>query len=208
MERLVSEGLVYMNTLEYFAKLEADSVRGDENEGVGHLLQHHGVRIGVKEKVEDKWMPIGPLAGPIKFRNRDWIVPNVYCMYGLRASVASALVDPRNFTFGDTFVFFKEGDEFIRRAKQAALAAGHTLRCHMVEYINENVYNGPMGPFRKYSTFSYQSEVRFALTPGTGAPYPLQLGDLADIVALTGSLAEVNKHLKIFHDTDAEGVRA
>ena len=166
MERLVSEGLVYMNTLEYFSKLEdTDSVRCDANEGIGHLLQHHGVKLGVKHKVEDKWMPIGPLAGPIRFHYKDWTIPNVFCMYGLRASVAASLVDPRNFVFGDTFVLFMHGDEFIRRAKQAALDAGHKITCHMVEYVDENSYSGPMGPFRKYSTFSYQSEVRFALTP-------------------------------------------
>ena len=49
IQRFVEEGLLYMNTLKYFAKLEADSVRRDPNEGVAHVQQHHGVRIGFKK---------------------------------------------------------------------------------------------------------------------------------------------------------------
>jgi hypothetical protein len=122
-------------------------------------------------------------------------------MYGLRASTALSLVDPRNFAFGDTFVLLKDGDEFLARARKAALESGQTLGCHMVEYVGET-YSGPMGPFRKYATFAYQSEVRLALLPGTGEPYKLRLGSLSDIVALTGSLVDVNRHIKVFDESD------
>jgi|ERR1035437_2684976 hypothetical protein len=197
IHQFVGEGLLYMNALAYFTTLEAQSVRRDPDEGAAHVLHHEGVRIGFKEKAEDTYKSIGPLAGPLRFRGAESLKPNVFCMYGLRASTAFSLVDPRNFAFGDTFVLLKDGDEFLARARRAALNSGHTMECRAVEYVDE-AYSGPMGPFRKYATFSYQSEVRLALLPGTGAPYRLRLGSLSDIVALTGTLADVNRHIRVF----------
>jgi hypothetical protein len=57
-----------------------------------------------------------------------------------------------------------------------------------------------MGPFRKYARFSYQSEFRCVVSPGTGGPYELRLGNLSDIVAMIGSLADVNNHIKVVTD--------
>ncbi len=204
MDKLVSEGLLYMNTAEYFARLDGESVRADANEGVAFLHQPDRIRIGFKVNMEDDYQWITGLAGPVISRTRECFSANVYCMYGLRASVAKSLVDPRNFAFGDTFVLFKEGDEFIRRAKKAALASGREMLCHMVEYIDEASYSGEMGPFRKYSAFSYQNEVRLGLRPGTGAPYELRLGNLSDIVAVVGPLAEINSRVRIVNESDPE----
>lgn len=204
IEPFVSEGLLYMNTLEYFTKLEAETVRRDANEGVASIHQPHRVRIGFKKNIEDPYTLIGPLAGPVLFRGRDSLLPNVFCMFGLRASAAIPLVDPRNFKFGDTAVLLKDGSEFLRRAKQAALDSGHEMKYHMVEYVDETSYCGEMGPFRKCSAFSYQSEVRLALLPGIGGPYKLRLGDLSDIVALTCPLTDINHHIKILSSSDPE----
>lgn len=201
IQRFVEDGLLYMNTLAYFAALEARSVRCDPDEGVAHVLHHEGLRIGFKQKVEDAYRSIGPLAGPVRFRGPDSLRANVFCMYGLQASTALSLVDSRNFAFGDTFVLLKDGDEFLARVRKAAVVSGHTLEYRMVEYVGET-YSGPMGPFRKYATFAYQSEVRLALLPGTGEPYKLRLGRLSDIIALTGSLVDVNRYIKVFDESD------
>jgi len=53
-----------------------------------------------------------------------------------------------------------------------------------------------MGIFRKSSNFAYQSELRIALKPRTGAPYRLQVGDLTDIT-FTGPLSALNQLLKV-----------
>ena len=51
-----------------------------------------------------------------------------------------------------------------------------------------------MGIFRKRSRYSYQSELRIAIVPGTEAPYRLRVGDLSDITR-TGPLPELNSLL-------------
>jgi hypothetical protein len=137
MERLVSDGLLYMNTLEYFAGVEADPARGDSNEGVEKTWPARESRVFMKKHIENRWEELGPLVGPLQFRRADSLALNVYCMYGLRASTASSLVHPRNFAFGDTFVLFRDGAEFLRRAQRAALDVGRTMESGIVEYVDE-----------------------------------------------------------------------
>ena len=71
------------------------------------------------------------------------------------------------------------------------------MQYRLVDYVDAESYEGPMGPFKKRSEFSYQSEWRLALLPGTGEPYRLEVADLSDIVIVGDPLTEINKHLKI-----------
>jgi hypothetical protein len=66
----------------------------------------------------------------------------------------------------------------------------------LVKYIDDTSYEGPVGIFTKFSNFSYQSELRIGLFPGTGALLRLQVGNLSDIVIL-GRLSELNDRLRV-----------
>lgn len=121
---------------------------------------------------------------------------NLFCMYALRESAASTLVDPRNRAFGDTFAALIQFDEFMRRVKAAVLNTDQELLYNLVEYVDEGSYSGQMGIFKKDSCFAYQSEFRIALVPGVGVPYKLRIGNISDIVTI-GPLAELNQRLLI-----------
>jgi len=196
MEELVTEGHVYMPPLSYFVELESDALRADPAEGCARSVAADGFRLDVQ--VDGEWKPVGGIAGPVRFRDGTLLSANVYCTYALLDNGAASLVDTRNYEFGDTYVVFTDGDEFLRRVRAAASRLGVKLEASLVEYVDETTYAGPMGIFRKYSSFAYQSECRLALLPGTGAPYSLRLGDLSDI-ALIGPLAELNTRIRIGH---------
>ena len=183
-----------MNPLSYFASYEAGSLRSDEHEGIRASLQPQKARLSME--IDDAFHEIPGICGPITFGSDALRQVNVYCMYALRASHASDLVDPRNFAFGDTFAVFTDGDEFFRRVRHAASAQGLQLTWRLVQYVERDTYHGKVGVFRKFSAFSYQSELRIAIFPGTGKPFSLRLGDLADIT-LTGDLASVNRRLRL-----------
>jgi hypothetical protein len=193
IEMFVRRGLLYMNALSYFVTLESDKLRGDQDEGWSHVgppgaiwsVEHEGQYIDVAE-----------ITSPIRVSHEQYRMANVFCMYAFRASQAQSLIDPRNTCFGDTFVVLTDGDEFLRRVHAAAEQTGFALRYQLVQYVDSETYIGPMGIFRKFASFSYQSEFRIALVPGTGNPYHLTVGDLSDI-ALTGNLAEINEHIRL-----------
>jgi hypothetical protein len=189
-----AQGLLYMNPLRYFIKQEADPVRGDPHEGTGHMAQAHGWLLRIK--VGEDFKNVGTIEGAVRHQTPSGLNANLFCMYALRASAADTLVDPRNQAFGDTFAVLLQFDEFMRRVKAAVPSTTRQLQYGLVEYIDEGVYNGPMGIFRKDSRFAYQSEFRIALLPGVEIPYELRIGDLSDIVMI-GPLCELNQRLRI-----------
>lgn len=78
-------------------------------------------------KVDGVYRDFPGIAGPIRnFRDQDQNV-NVFCMYALRRKTPQTLVDPKNFSFGDTYVLLKDGDEFLRRVRQAVIPTGQQL---------------------------------------------------------------------------------
>jgi hypothetical protein len=122
-------------------------------------------------------------------------------MYALRSSAAEALVDARNFAFGDAVAILLDFHEFHRRVMATTLDAGQTLQCKMVSYIDQATYEGRLDIFTKDVSFAYQSELRLALLPGTGAPFQLKVGDLSDIIAV-GRLSELNDRLVVSVNSD------
>jgi hypothetical protein len=186
-------GKMYMNPLAYFVKLEGDAIRHDAREGQAFWMQPDKVVLSIK--LDGKYMPIPGIRGPIAQSNPGDLAQNVFCMYALRSSCrAVERVDPRNSSFGDTFAAFTNGDEFLRRVQAAAQKNGHHVEWSPVEYVDKASYSGPIGIFKKASEYSYQSEFRTALRPGTGSPYILDICDLADIT-ITGILADLNRLL-------------
>ncbi len=194
IEEFVGEGHLYMNTLSYFRTLEDGTLRQDKEEGSAFCMQPGKAKLGIE--VDGAFQEIPDIVGPIVYWDEIDQRSNVFCMYVLRASPAAALIDPQNFEFGDTFALLTDGNEFLRRVRLAVQDSGQRLQWGLVEYVDRATYHGSMGIFKKFSSFSYQSEFRIALVPGTGRAYSLRVGDLSDIT-LTGKLADLNSRLKI-----------
>jgi hypothetical protein len=210
-----AQGLLYMNTLKHFVEVETNSLRRDSHEGTSLVRKGDGAILQIKitpevakafniSGTDGEFKSIANIWGPIRFQPNALQSVNVFCMYALRESASDVLVDPRNFGFGDSFAILKDFDEFMKRVKVAAQRAGQELRYDLVEYIDEASYEGTVGIFRKLSDFSYQSEFRIGLVPGTGAPLRLQVGDLSDIVVL-GCLSDLNDRLRV--QANAQGRR-
>jgi hypothetical protein len=194
MEEFVHAGHLYMNTLSYFASLEAEIPRQDRDDGAAFCMQPDRTKLSVE--LDGEFREIPGLVGPILYWEDADRNSNVFCMYAFRASQASALIDPRNFEFGDAYVLLTNGDEFLRRVKLAAQESGKRLRWGLVTYVDRATHHGAMGIFKKFSDFSYQSEFRIALSSGAGSPYSLRIGDLSDI-AVVGKLAALNNSLRV-----------
>lgn len=181
IERL-AQGLLHMNTLGYFIKLETCSLRGDSHEGTSHIFRGDGAILQIE--IEGQFRPVGELKGPIRYRSDENLKVNVFCMYLLREGPSGIFVDPRNFDFGDTFAIFTDFDEFMKRVQAAVAGTGQMVQWSPVEYIDSAFYAGPAGIYKKESSFSYQSELRLALLPGYGSRHELEVGDLSDIVTV------------------------
>lgn len=202
MADLCTHGHLYMQSVAYFRGLDADAARSDVHEGLRYCYQASNTIFQVR--VADSWTTVGGIQGPMLHRTDGNPVGNVYCMFALRGSHAEAfhcghtqsLVDVERLAFGDTAVVFTNGDEFLRRVRTAAQNEGLHLQQHVVEYVDRRTYHGPMGSFRKFSEFTYQSELRLLVKPEAEGARSLVLGSLEDIAMLC-PLVELNRRLRI-----------
>ena len=176
-------GTLYLNTLDYFVKLEGDRVRRDTNEGTAYWMQPSVSKFSFQH--EGSFREIKGIVGPIRYRDPRELDVNVLSLYALRSWDTGGLVEARTLEFGESVAVILQGDEFLRRVRRAAEAREHRIEWNLVEYCDAATYHGEMGLFRKPSEFEYQSEFRIAIRPGFGRPFELNVGSLNDICIVT-----------------------
>lgn len=202
MAELLRHGHVYMQPIPYFKALESDAARGDRHEGLSDCWQADRMKLDIKRG--DEWVNVGGIVGQVLLRDQRAEAGNIYCMLALRSSHAEAFadgqsrrpVDVDSLRLGDSVVVFIDCHEFMRRVRAAAELEGLELAYGVVEYVDRETYHGPMGPFRKFSTFSQQSEFRILAKPECLPARILRVGSLEDIAMLC-PCAELNRRLRL-----------
>jgi len=185
-----------MNPLRYFSKLESDLVRTDRFEGTSTIIQPQDIgEFTLTSILGTVTAQPSDFVGPVLISRNRTASCNVYCMFAVTRPVDGTLVDRRNLKFGDSFVLILNTQEFLNRVSSAMKTAGLSCKGGLVEYYDCEKHSGETGPFRKPSTFQYQSEFRLIVYPGSSDPVRLNVGSLVDITSEVLPLSDVNKHL-------------
>ena len=210
LEALRQDGLLHMNPLIYFAKLEGDIVRADRFEGTDQIHQPDAVTrltiegkdvAGVARKIV---VTPADMAGPLSVTLSTTPRYNIYCMFGIRRPFKAPFIDARNFAFGDSCILVLDTQAFVDRASAAATKAGLECDFRPVEYYDAARHSGATGPFRKSSNFDYQNEFRIAVYPGRNDPVQILAGSLVDITTPVLPLAEINQLVKFSEENASE----
>ncbi|KPZ23564.1 Uncharacterized protein ALO38_01120 [Pseudomonas coronafaciens pv. zizaniae] len=204
----LQRGLIYMNSVNYFAALEGEAgaaLRRDELEHV-YLKLSSGIRDGV----------VSELA--LQIQGRDEIVLNseavmtvhlprpetimVYCMGSVSAGHDGQIwgldngmlhFSERFREFGTHVLRITNHGEFSRRLSQAIRSHPHLYNSPFfeggygqVDYVHFSDYRGPIGLFRKPIEYAWQREYRlcFGAEPAALNDFgavELNIGDLSDI---------------------------
>ena len=197
--RLRDEGLLYMNHLQYFWKIEDDELRGDPFDCITEVAR--GPRIsfpsadGKELFVEGNWTLRMHPPEPEKI--------NIFCMYALRPLTKGTFpINERNLRFGEHALVLMNRDEFMQRIELTLKSQKIVAKANLVEYVDDG-YAGKIGPFRKLRRFSYQSEWRLVCKEGPGGPREIRIGSIRDISEIIRS-DEVNKEIRIHYEQDGE----
>jgi len=192
IESFRNDGLLHMNSSDYFSTIENDHVRADRFEGTDQIQQPHDI-LHIRIETGDKVFLLKPqdLAGPVlvNFGRSRY---NIFCMFSIGNPADGFFVDERNFAFGDSFTIVLNTQAFVDRVCAAAAALGLDCEYRQIEYYDGATHSGETGPFLKPSNFAYQQEFRFALIPGVKTPVRLILGDLTDITTPIYALSDIN----------------
>ncbi len=177
IEQLYNEGIIYMNTINWFRDYEADQVRGDQNEGtiwIGQPPEISSIRL----KTESKEILLKN-TGPIKIANG---IGNVFCTYAITRGEDQDLIKPDiskdNFQFGDTILLINNCSEFISRITKIVQESEYSIKRSPVRYIDFDQHHGSVEWFDKDKKYSYQNEFRILIQPGLGDLLKLNIGSL------------------------------
>ena len=201
VDSFLNEGLLYMNTLEYFRTYEEEDkhLRADCYEGLAASYDSQSVEMTLV-KDGTRIEPIGkidvfqPLADSI----------NVYCMtmithHDLRTSFK---LDKKFEKFGSKAVLIEGAGlhKFMERLHKAIesdvnLGSIYPSRkvAGSVEYVRREDHHQNLDVFNKFNDYSWQREYRIALGREIGAgALSLKLGDISDIVQVVDTTELMN----------------
>lgn len=192
-------GRLWMNSLEYFKKLEgsADDGRLDPHEAPSHWLQPKDAQItfaGISIPPED-------LAGPVIIQENRYDTWNVFCLYAGHSGIFQRLsaenmdafrlhlrVPSRVANMGTTAVLVRNVSEFNARFQAAVRRRSFSLKAGLVEYFDPASFSGPIlkPTHAKRIEFEWQREYRFALDRGAPVSehHVFDIGRLDDICNL------------------------
>jgi len=193
MERLLYEGEVYMNTLEYFRDEEKSQERGDPNEGITKIVPIKNGLLKQKSHDDGKEKTIATITnGIVRFKNSNLDKFAVFCLYhweipnDKKAKIKEFIDERLLNNFGDTAVVIHDTADFLSRIEKAAQKRGLTHIRKRVDYVDMSLRQDEVGPFIKDISFSYQKELRVAVFDENSGPRPvvLNIGSLKDIACL------------------------
>ena len=186
-----------MNSTNYFRKIENDIARGDKLENADYCIQADGGKFQME--INGEWQEIATLIGPIITSNNKNLNNNIFCMYAIKDITKYPIINPRCFSFGDTYALLIYGDDFLHRVLQKSKQDGLKTTWGLVEYVNRNTYEGKLGPLKKFDNFAYQSEFRIISEECNESPRKLKIGNISDIARI-GNLSMINNDLAIINN--------
>ncbi len=177
-------GNLYLNTLDYFSNLDhTDRARADRNDGAQEAIQVQDLAV---QDDDGNWISISGIINPVIFRSDALIDLNLLCFYTITDRPGDKF-DDQNIELGNMAVFISDLPEFVRRVRNAAALNNWDIAHGPIEYVEPTIYDGPIGPFRKFQSYAHQREFRFVFKTGTRGPCRLNVGDLRDITYITSS---------------------
>lgn len=202
MKSLFEDGVIYMNTLEFYRTLEAHDERRDINEGAERV---RNLRNGVLKRRNPDTGAVEVVAklthGRIRELNSNYQNLNVYCSYYIKSqipitSLGAAISKRAKLGFGDYAVVVHDARKFVTMIKQAAIEKGYTHIRRMVKYVDFSQDEVEVGPFVKDHVFSHQSELRIAVysDESSGSAITLEIDPLKEIAIMVpaGALDELS----------------
>ena len=190
LEELYRKGVIYMNHLSEFLKLDDNVLRGDKYESLAEIkeifnieVSHQGKNVGYAKN------------GKLSLWNNE-LSGNIYSMYTLFTNdkLEELRINEKCKEFGDAFVIISNVEEFISRIKKEACKQGLDIVYGTVDYVNAKEYVGNWSVFKKPIEYSYQKEFRFFIRQNSSGPFCLTLGSIEDISLMldSGDLDKLN----------------
>jgi len=188
VEQLKNEGIIYMNTFDYFKNCE-DKEKGDQHENINFLGKAGHCEVYLNKHKLSKEGGFIDVKINAPHLNKPYLT-HLFCMSSIIKGDAKRddfkIFDDKLKNFGNTLLLIYNPYEFINRLNKA-LSKGYednlfTYQTKRVEYVDFKIYNGDIGAFIKDISYSHQKEWRLGINCNyINQPFILKIGSLKDI---------------------------
>ncbi len=174
---LYESGTIFINTIEYFKRIEDKELRGDKYEGASEIINSlpgtfriPGIDRDFKyEKVHIK-------------KAYDEVIGNIYSLYCISSkgfpNPLDFKMDGKNLRFGTHCLIIKDNKYFFEKIKSELKKNGYEFRHGFVDYYDKDKVSKKLTLFDKPLEFEYQKEFRFYVHNQTLEPIKIQIGSL------------------------------
>lgn len=185
IEDLYNNGTIYMNSINYFKRVEQNEQKKDDREGILHIKQISWLQLKIDDKIiEFSKTGTGNLITSAQYREEATeLLGNIFSTYAITDELVSKtdIIDKRCAGLGDTILIITKPITFLKRVQQALESKNIEYKCDFVKYYDEHSYEGDLGFFYKPNHYTHQSEYRICIMNDKDEPYILTIGSIADI---------------------------
>ena len=176
---LFENGTIYMNTIEYFRKVEDEELRGDKYEGVSKVInslpgtfkipgidrEFNYVKVHLKESYKE-------------------VLGNIYSLYAISSkgfpNPLDFKFDERNLRFGTHGVMIKDLPLFFNKIENELKKNNLKFSHGFVDYYDKEEVSREITLFEKPLEFEHQKEFRFYVENDKIEPIKIQIGSMKD----------------------------
>ena len=176
---LFENGTIYMNTIEYFRKVEDEELRGDKYEGVSKVInslpgtfkipgidrEFNYVKVHLKESYKE-------------------VLGNIYSLYAISSkgfpNPLDFKFDERNLRFGTHGVMIKDLPLFFNKIENELKKNNLKFSHGFVDYYDKEEVSREITLFEKPLEFEHQKEFRFYVENDKIKPIKIQIGSMKD----------------------------
>ena len=179
IQDLFDNGAIYLNTIEYFRKLEDKELRGDIYEGATKVINSLPGTIRIPNT--DRDIKYEKIHLKISY---DSVLGNLYCLYCISSygfpNPFDFMIDKRNLRFGTHCLMIKDNQYFINSIENKLEKEGFKYKHGFIDYYNKDNVSKDLTLFEKPNEFEYQKEFRFYVYNEKIEPIKIHIGSLHD----------------------------
>ena len=186
IEGLQNKGLLYLNTVDFFKKLESEQgVRGDFLEGASEIKNIYEqdksiltINPGGKDEIH-----LNLTKAQIRqFFNYKGNIFSLFSIFNNKKETKEIEFEKSMKSFGDTALIITNVSEFLKRVKLELDRQKYKFDWRLVDYYNENERNlKELNIFSKASTFQNQNEFRIYVENVNNKPLKIEIGSIKEI---------------------------
>jgi hypothetical protein len=180
---LYHNGTIFMNSIQYFRKIEDGELRGDKYEGISKIKNYPPGQF----EIPSLNFKGNYLALQIR-ESYDTVLGNIFSLYCVSShgwiNPTDFKIDEKIKKFGSHCLVIKDNEKFLSLIEDKLTELKTKYSHNFITYYDKNKVDRAITLFEKPLEFEYQKEFRFYVERQSDKPFSFSIGSLKDIAEM------------------------